>query len=103
MQRRNYKRIPSDIKVKFSCDNLDYCGTVNNLSENGMYISTYDMCFPFDTRFDVVLPLNEIIISVPVKVSRITKTNGSYDGIAVEILEAPGKYLEYINNLKSSL
>lgn len=103
MQRRTYKRIHSDIKVKFSCDNLDYSGTVNNLSENGMFISTYDMCFPFDSRFEVVLPLDEIIINIPVKVSRITKTNSSYDGIAVEILDPPEKYLEYISNLRASL
>ena len=103
MHRRNFERISSDIKIRFSCDNMDYCGTITNLSENGMFINTHDMCFPFDSKFEVVIEMNGNVMDVPVKVSRLTKTNESYDGIAVELLSPPESYLELIKNLRSDL
>ena len=101
MQRRYFERIPSDIKIRFSCDNMDYCGTITNLSEKGMFINTHDMCFPFDSKFEVVIDLNGKTMNIPVKVSRLTKTNDSYDGIAVELLNPPQSYLELLKDLRS--
>ncbi len=103
MQKRSFERIPASINVKFYCDNRDYSGTVKNLSENGMFISTQDMCFPFDTKFEVVIPLEEDVLNIPVKVSRITKTSDCYDGIAVELLSPPKDYLKFIKCLRSAL
>jgi hypothetical protein len=45
--------------------------------------------------------MNGKVLDVPVKVSRLTKTNESYDGIAVELLNPPESYLELIRNLRS--
>ncbi len=101
MQRRNHERISSDIKIKFSCDNMDYCGTITNLSESGMFITTHDMCFPFDSKFEVIINFNGETLSLPVKVSRLTKTDDSYDGIAVELLNASNGYIELVKNLQS--
>ena len=101
MQRRSYERISSDIKIKFSCDNMDYCGTIANLSESGMFITTHDMCFPFDSKFKVVIDFNGETLNIPVKVSRLTKTDNSYDGIAVQLLKPSDDYIELVKNLKS--
>lgn len=82
---------------------MDYCGTVMNLSEKGMYISTIDMRFPFDSKFEMLLPLNEEVLNIHVKVSRITKTKDFYDGIGVELLDPPQNYIEFIKCLRNNL
>ncbi len=103
MSRRSFERIPTSINVEFFCEDRGCSGTVKNLSENGMFISTRDMCFPFDTKFEVHIPVEESVLSIPVKVSRITKTSDSYDGIAVELLNPPRDYLRFIEFLRTSL
>ena len=80
---------------------MDYCGTITNLSESGMFITTHEMCFPFDSKFEVVIDFNGETLNVPVKVSRLTKTDSSYDGIAVELLSPSAGYIDLVNNLKS--
>ena len=80
---------------------MDYCGTITNLSESGMFITTHEMCFPFDSKFEVVLDFNGETLNIPVKVSRLTKTDSSYDGIAVELLNPSAGYIDLVQNLKS--
>ena len=100
-KRRSVERVPANINVKFCGDDRSYSGTLKNLSANGMFISTRDMRFPFDTRFKVLIPVEDYVLTVPVKVSRITKTSDSYDGIAVELLNPPTKdYLQFIESLR---
>ncbi len=103
MRKRSFERIPASINVEFCCDDRGYSGTVKNLSENGMFISTRDMCFPFDTKFEVLIPVEESVLTIPVKVSRITRTSNCYDGIAVELLNPPEDYLKFIEFLKTAL
>lgn len=103
MQRRVFERIPVEITVRFYCYNHDYSGTVTNLSENGMYICTNNMCFPFDSEFKIVIPIKAEMLNIPVKVRRITKTSDRYDGIGVEVLSPPQKYLDFVSNIRSKL
>ena len=100
MQKRTSERKPSNINIKFSCDNADYSGTVINLSKNGMFIKTRDMCFPFNSTFEIIIPLEKEVLNLPVKVSRITKTNDTYDGIGVELLDPPRNYLEFVKSFR---
>ena len=79
---------------------MDYCGTITNLSESGMFITTHEMCFPFDSKFEVVIDFNGETLNIPVKVSRLTKTDSSYDGIAVELLNPSAGYIDLVHNLK---
>jgi hypothetical protein len=102
MKKRAYERIPANIKVKFHCNETDYFGRVTNLSEKGMFITTNDVCFPFDSMFEIVFPLKQKAIHIPVKVSRMTKTGDCYNGLGVEILEPARKYLKFIEDLRSS-
>lgn len=102
MLKRNRERIPSNINVKFCCCVTDYySGIATNISENGMFIST-QMCFPLDTQLDILILSNKDMLTVPVKIRWVRKSKDIYDGIGVEILDAPKQYLEFVTNLKSN-
>jgi hypothetical protein len=101
MERRVYKRIPANIEVKFFCCSTLNHGTVTNLSEKGMFISTNEMCLPFDSQFEIFFPLKEKKIGIPVMLKRIVMEPDSNDGIAVELLNTSNDYLEIVNNLRS--
>lgn len=101
MQKRTFERIPSDVQANFFCGNTIFSGTVMNLSENGMFIQTR-MCFPLDSRLEILIPLKEEVLKVPIKVTRLAKTDEFYDGMGVEVLSSFQKYLEFVNCFKTS-
>jgi hypothetical protein len=101
MQRRAFERVPADIKIRFYSCNTDYSGTIKNLSENGMFISTDKMLFPFDSTIEIMIPFNEKLLKVPVKVVRMTRSDDVFDSIGVTLLDDHRDYLEFVNNLKS--
>ncbi|MBI4683198.1 MAG: PilZ domain-containing protein [Nitrospirae bacterium] len=103
MQRRVFERIPVELTVRFYCYDNDYSGTVTNISENGMYICTNNMCFPFSPEFKIVIPLKAEMLNIPVKVRRITKTSDRYDGIGVEIMNPPRNYLDFVGEIRAKL
>lgn len=103
MQRRAFERIPSNLKVRFSCCDTNYEGTVINLSENGMLIITNKVSFPFESNLELLLAAGENLIKVDAKVSRIIKSMDEYDGFGAEVIDPPRSYIEFVNNLKSSL
>jgi hypothetical protein len=72
MQRRASDRIPSNFTVRFSCCNCDYEGTVMNLSEDGMFITTNRMSFPFDSELEILVDAGSEILRVP-KLYRVCK------------------------------
>jgi Tfp pilus assembly protein PilZ len=101
MQKRAFERVNTRLDARFFCGNMFYSGIITNLSENGMFIST-KRCLPFDSTFEILIHLEDEILKVPVKVTRIVKTEGFYDGMGVELLERPRNYLEFVNQLKST-
>jgi hypothetical protein len=101
MQRRAFDRVSANIPVRFSCCNVDYTGIIIDLSENGMYINMHEMSFPFDSRLEIIIPLNAIILKVPVEVSRITKTGNIFNGMGVYLSNAPEDYLDFVRQIKS--
>ena len=100
IQRRAFDRVPVNIKVRFYCCDTDYSGTVTNLSENGMFIRMNRMLFPFDSRLDIIIPIENKLMRVPVRVIRMTKSKNFFDGIGVEVLNTPCKYLELVESLR---
>lgn len=102
MQRRSFERVPANIKVRFYCCNTDYSGTVTDLSENGMFISMNKMIFPFDSKIDIIIPIEKKLLKVPVKVIRMTKSENVFNGIGVEILVSQQEYLEMVSKHRSS-
>ena len=98
MKKRASDRIPVDLEI--SCFDRDNYGTVTNISEKGMFLKSKHIAFPFEIKFDLAIPLKEEILKVPVRVNRITKSNGYYDGIGVELVKRPRNYLRFINRLR---
>jgi hypothetical protein len=101
-EKRTSERIHTNVEVRFFCGNMFYSGVIKNISEQGMFIST-KRCLPFDSQFEILFRSESEILKVPVKVSRIEKTEGFYDGMGVELLDKPRSYLVYLNQLKSPL
>lgn len=101
MQKRSCERIPGIVKARFFCGNSLYNGTITNLSEKGMCIST-GMCLPYNSMFELLIPLKENVLEVPVKVMWVKETNNEYDTMGVKLMEPPENYLDFVVGLKSA-
>ncbi len=101
MQKRAFERIASNIDVSFFCYDTDYKGTIINISENGIFISTDKVSFPFDPEFDVIIPDKKNMLTVPVRVRRVTKSGDDFNGIGALILNPSRQYLDFVRDLKS--
>ena len=99
MQRRAFERIPVDFKVHYFCGDTACNGTVTDLSEKGMFIDTI-LNFPFDSNFDLVLPLNDELLRMSAMIKRVVKDNGVYKGMGIELLDPPENYLQFVNELR---
>lgn len=97
MDKRASGRIPTNLKIKMCLDHDINTGIISNLSHNGMLITT-KVCFPLKSQFDVLLPLGQDILRIPVKVSRLLKKDDTYTGIGVELLDTPIGYQEFLEN-----
>lgn len=97
MEKRAFDRIPSNANIRLCFENDINTGKLINLSRNGMLINT-KVCFPLKTQFEILLPVEEEILRIPVKVTRLLRKGDSYDSIGVELLEAPAKYFEFIDS-----
>lgn len=94
MEKRYFKRI--DTTLEFHCLDIKYFGTVTNMSGNGMFIRSSKIKFPLGLQFEIIIPFKETNFNVPVIIKRLTKSNGYYDGMGVEILKLEKKYLELL-------
>ena len=99
MQRRAFERIPVDYKVRYFCGDTACNGTVTNLSENGMFIDT-TLDFPFESNFELVLPLNDEILKISAIIKRVIKEKGIYMGMGVQLLNPPENYLQLVDELR---
>ncbi len=102
MEKRSFERIPANIKVRFNCNLTEFSGTIMNLAEKGFFINIEEAWFPFDVQFDIPLALGEEILNVPVNLNRIILSPDS-NGIGVELISPPEKYLEFVSNFKIAL
>jgi hypothetical protein len=100
LKRRAFERIPASLE--FHSFNVDYFGVVTDLSENGMFIKSQKISFPFHSQFEISLPLNEDLLNIPVKVTRVTKTKRFYDGIGVELVRPSRNYVRLVRKLRSA-
>ena len=99
MKKRAVERVPANLKAEFSwCDKVN-SATVADLSENGMCINT-QTCPPVRARFDVVIPMENDVLKIPVKVRRLVKKDNTFDAIGVEISNPPRRYLDFVDSLR---
>ncbi len=100
MKERAFERIKTSLNVNFSIGNENHSGTVTNMSKNGMFINTKN-CPPHKSKFDLLIPSDEGVLSVPVKVRRLLKVSHDYDGMGVELLNPSNQYYEFFNSMRS--
>ena len=101
MEKRAFERIPSNVDVRFYCYNREYRGTVSDISEKGMFISTKEMYLPFESRIKVCIPFKKEVFEVTVDFCRIIISPIFYTGIGVELRNPPGEYMEFLDSLRS--
>jgi hypothetical protein len=99
MRKRAFERVSAHLESR--CFDIDNFGTVTNLSETGMFIESKKIRFPLDSEFEISFRLREEELHMPVRISRITKSNGYYDGIAVELLNCTSNYRKLLDRLRS--
>lgn len=99
IKERVSERKNSYLSAHYFCCNELHSGIITNLSSNDMYIKT-KICFPCHSAFDVLIPSEKGILSVPVRISRIKKEGNNYVGLGLEIVGQTDKYLNFVNTLK---
>ncbi len=99
MEKRNFKRISASVDARFLYGDMFYSGTILNLSEKGMFIST-KICLPSSSIFVLIVRIKDDLLKVHARVKWVTKMNDYYDGMGVEILNPQKKYLEFIDSLR---
>ncbi len=100
MEKRAYQRILVHIDARFHCSNTLYYGTITNLSENGMYVITRKIYFPFDQHFNIMMLLEDKSIHLPVNIRRIVASTGAHDALAVQLSDPTQEYLDFVSCLK---
>ena len=99
MARRGTWRIPIRMKVMLEAGGREYPGTVTNISENGMYITT-DQCPGDDTaQFRIAIPVNDSMLHVPGTLVRRAMMNGGCLGMGVTLQNPPQSYIDFVENL----
>lgn len=99
MEKRAFERIDTNIPVKYFCENMLYTGTIKNLSENGMYISTSNF-LPCKDKIEMIIPLKATVTTFKSRIRRIEKINDSIFNIGVEILNPPASFIDFVADLK---
>jgi hypothetical protein len=102
MQKRAFERIPTNIRVKFFSGTTDYFGTVTNLSEKGMFISS-ELNFPLEQQLEILIPMKEEILKVPAKIISFRKADKIYNGIGIVLLNPSQNYLKFVDSLRTAL
>lgn len=102
MERRAYKRFPSNLLVRLHCADTLHYGIATNLSENGMCIKT-GISLPSELSFMINVPFKQDVLKVPARVNRLVQSDGFYDGFGVEILDPPENYSEFLSTINSAL
>ena len=100
MGKRVFERIPVNIESDIFYSNTIHAGMIANISKKGMYIKT-EICPPFKSKLEVLIPFKDETLKVPVRVKRLVKSDDIYNGMGVELLNLPQNYLEFVDSLKS--
>ena len=104
LERRAHERIPSQLQARFFLGNNVYAGTITDLSEKGMFIST-DIGLPLNGTLEILLKLGDRVVNIPSTIKRSVVSEDTcpeslIHGMGVELISSPKVYLEYIDSLK---
>ena len=103
MAIRSSWRVPIRLSVTFQSGGGTFAGTITNLSEDGLFISTKSLNIPPAPEFSISVPIEKQIVNIPATLVRTVKSNGHYSGFGVELISPPQQYLDYVDKLMYSL
>jgi hypothetical protein len=98
MEKRAFKRVPTHLPVKYTCDNSQYSGIAENISENGMFIKTNNF-LPCDNTVEIIILLKEQISRVSASIRRIEKITSTDFAVGVKLIDTPDSYIKYVRSL----
>lgn len=99
MNKRFYERVHTSLDVKLICDRKVHSGVVTNISRNGMCINS-DLPNPSEMKScEVMIHWHKEVMKVPVKVLRVIRSDETSEGMGVELIQSPKKYLEFVDTL----
>ncbi len=98
-EKRAFKRVSVEEEISISYGNMFYSGTVFNLSQKGMFIST-KKCFSLDSTSVIFFSQKNNYMKLFSKIKRVTELNGNQNGIGIELLSYPQVYLEFMEALR---
>ncbi len=110
MEKRAYNRIAVSIRVKYCLWNPPiwkhrYSGTIKNISEKGICLSTKTIYFPRDSLIEIYIPFNKSVLIIPLNISNIVwrslLSDNTCDEIGIELSNPPQDYLEYVNSINN--
>ena len=117
-QKRARQRIPANIKISYIHQHLGfrrnlYKGTIKNLSEKGMFISTNNS-LPRNSKIELAIPINKTFLGICIKkqfiyipfniISIVWKralSDDSCEGIGIELSNPTQCYLDFVGSLQS--
>jgi c-di-GMP-binding flagellar brake protein YcgR len=99
IERRAYRRIPTNIDARFFYGNLFYTGTLLNISEKGMFINT-KRYITSESMLVVIISVENELLKIIATVKRSVRNNSDCDGMGVEVLRPSGGYVEFVKGLK---
>ena len=103
MMKRKNKRIKKKLMVSFSDNGFDELGLSNDLSKEGMCISSDgDLPAHQEVELSIAVPGDVFTLKGEIMWCRKTKNSNPDipDDIGIKILEAPVEYLNYIEFIK---
>jgi len=102
MKRRVVERVPASINVRLLNGETESLGTVKNLSEKGMFIST-ELSFPIEQQLEILFFLKKMVLHLPGNIRSLNKSGEIYNGIGVELINPPQDYIEFVSSLRTDL
>lgn len=97
IEKRGFQRKAQNYPVSFCCCITEYYpGTLTNISEKGMFIST-SISFPLESRLTILINTDSGMLNIPAKVRWLRKSTDMYNGIGVEVSELTNKYFEFVS------
>jgi len=115
--KRAHQRIPANIKISYIHQHLGfrknlYNGTIKNLSEKGMFISTNNY-FPRNSKIELLIPVKKTFLGISTKkqciyiptnimriVWKLASSNDSCEGIGIELSNPTQCYLDFVGSFK---
>lgn len=100
-EKRSYPRKPSHLFVRYSYGSNIFTGIALNLSKNGLFIKSVKG-LPVQTRSDVLIPLVQEVLKVPINIQWMIKIDMNYSGMGVQVLNPPNEYLDFVEYFETA-